>query len=296
MTIILNPEAGPSNSASEIRAKVADALGAAGVSANIIDVERSEHVAQAAREALAVDSNPIVAAGGDGTVSAVAGQLAGTERVMGVLPLGTWNHFAKDLGLPLALDAAARTLAEGHTKRIDVAEVNGRVFVNNSSLGIYPRIVVHRHQQQEQLNRGKWPAFVWATVLAFRRFPFLRLRIGVEGRELDRKTAFLFVGNNEYLMSGFQIGGRSGLNSGKLWLYLTHRTGRFGLIRLALRALFGRLSQAKDFDAFCVDEAVIETRHKRLLVATDGEVTSMEPPLRYCSRPGALHVIVPAIK
>ncbi|PYK11386.1 MAG: sphingosine kinase, partial [Verrucomicrobia bacterium] len=138
------------------------------------------------------------------------------------------NHFAKDVGIPLGIHAAVRTLANGRTEPVDVAEVNGRVFINNSSLGIYPRIVVHRDRQQDQLNRSKWSAFAWATVLAFRRFPFLRLRICVEGQELDRRTAFLFVGNNEYVMSGFGIGGRAHLNSGKLGLYLTHRAGRFG--------------------------------------------------------------------
>src|SRR5439155_1145291 len=111
--------------------------------------------------------------------------------------------------------------------------------------------------------------------------------------QLARKTACLFVGNNEYRMSGFRIGGRPGLNSGTLGLYLTHQTGRFGLVRTAARALFGRLNQAKDFDALSVEEATINWPHKRLLVATDGEVSYMEPPLHYRSRPRALRTIVP---
>jgi diacylglycerol kinase family enzyme len=210
-----------------------------------------------------------------------------------VLPLGTLNHFAKDLGIPLELEEAIRTVVNGHTRAVDVAEVNGRVFLHNSSLGLYPRIVMHREAQEEQLKRGKWPAFAWGAVLAFRRFPFLHLRVCVEDRELDRKTAFVFVGNNEYHMAGFRIGGRTHLDRGKLGLYLTHRTGRFGLFRLALHALVGRLNQANDFDAFYVEEASIESRRKHLLLAIDGEVTRMEPPPHYRSRPGALRVIVP---
>jgi diacylglycerol kinase family enzyme len=294
MIVILNAGAGPpSNGGNEMRAKVAEAFNSVGISADIVEVPGGDRLIATVRKALHKNDQTIIAAGGDGTVSAVAGEIAGTGRTMGVLPLGTLNHFAKDIGIPLAIDAAVRTLANGRTKPVDVAEVNGRVFINNSSLGIYPRIVVHRDRQQHQLNRSRWSAFGWATVLAFRQFPFLRLRICVEGRELHRRTAFLFVGNNEYVMSGFGIGGRSHLNGGKLGLYLTHRTGRFGLLRLALHALFGRLSQAKDFDAFTVDEATIESRHKRLLVATDGEVTQMQPPLHYRCRPGALRVIVP---
>ena len=167
------------------------------------------------------------------------------------------------------------------------------MFINNSTLGIYPHIVIHRESQREQLDRAKWPAFAWATLRAFHRYPFLRLRICVEDRELDRKTTFLFVGNNEYDMAGFRIGARPRLDGGRLGLYTTHRTGRLGLLRLGVRALLGRLDQAKDFDAFSVTEGSIATRHKRLLVATDGEVSSMEPPLQYRSRPGALQVIVP---
>jgi diacylglycerol kinase family enzyme len=294
MIVILNAGAGArSNGGNEMRAQVAEAFHAAGMNADIIEVSHGDRLTATIRKAVHKNDQTIIAAGGDGTVSAVAGEMAGTGKTMGVLPLGTLNHFAKDVGIPLGIHAAVRTLANGRTEPVDVAEVNGRVFINNSSLGIYPRIVVHRDRQQDQLNRSKWSAFAWATVLAFRRFPFLRLRICVEGQELDRRTAFLFVGNNEYVMSGFGIGSRSHLNSGKLGLYLTHRTGRFGLLRLAVHALLGRLSQAKDFDAFTVDGAKVESHHKRLLVATDGEVTQMQPPLQYRSRPGALRVIVP---
>jgi diacylglycerol kinase family enzyme len=295
MIVILNAGAGSQpNSPPALRSKIATAFDAAGVSAEIVYVHGSESLHRAVHKALDTTADTIVAAGGDGTVSAIAGQLAGTSKILGVLPLGTLNHFAKDAGIPLGLEAAVGALANRHIELVDVAEVNGRVFINNSSLGIYPRIVAHRENLQQQLNRGKWAAFGWATLRALRRYPFLRLRVCVGGQELDRKTAFLFVGNNEYDMSGFRIGARSRLNSGRLGLYLTHRTGRFGLVRLALRALFGRLNQAKDFDVYTVEEAMIESRHKRLLVATDGEVGFMQPPLHYRSRPGSLRVIVPA--
>jgi diacylglycerol kinase family enzyme len=213
-----------------------------------------------------------------------------------VLPLGTLNHFAKDLALPLDLPAAVETIVRGQVREVDVAEVNGRVFINNSSLGLYPRIVASREAQQARLARGKWTAFAWATLHAFRRFPFLNLSIDLEGRQLARRTAFLFIGNNEYQFSGFNLGARHRLDGGKLGLYLTHRTGRLGLVRLALHALFGRIDQAQDFDSFLVEEATIETRHPRLLVATDGEVTVLDTPLHYRVRPRALRVLVPHVQ
>ncbi len=295
MIVILNAEAGSaSRSGDEIRTTVGHAFDGAGIEADIVEVHGSDRLVSALQKALQKPTGTVVAAGGDGTVSTVAAQVAGTSKKLGVLPLGTLNHFAKDLGIPLELEAAVRTLATGQPKLVDVAEVNGHVFINNSCLGIYPRIVANREDLQQLGNRGKWPAFVWASVLAFRRFPFLNLRVCLEGRELHRTTAFLFVGNNEYEMAGFGMGARHHLDTGKLGLYTTHRTGRLGLLRLGIRALLERLEQAGDFDAFSVEEVLIESPHKRLLVATDGEVNYMQPPLCYRSRPGALRVIVPA--
>lgn len=246
-----------------------------------------------AAKAAQSDARIVVAAGGDGTVSAVAAALAGTDKILGVLPVGTLNHFAKDLRLPLDLEGAVRTITEGEVAAVDVGEVNGRNFINNSSLGLYPQIVSRREAQQQQLARGKWTALFWATIQAFRRFPFLDLRIAFEGRQISRRTAFLFIGNNEYKIAGFNLGSRSCVDAGRLGLYLTRGTGRFGLFRLAFHALFGRVDQAKDFDVFCVTEARIESRKRRLLVARDGEVERIETPLHYRIRPAALRVLVP---
>ena len=293
MVVILNRAAGTSAKTDEIDARVREAFAAAGAEAQIEHPSETRNLSAIAEAAAAGGDDLVVAGGGDGTISAVASALAGTSKRLGVLPLGTLNHFAKDLAIPLDLAAAVETIVRGRVAEVDVGEVNGRVFINNSSLGLYPQIVAHREQQQEQLSRGKWAAFVWASVGALRRFPFLNLRITLEGKQLVRRTAFLFVGNNEYQIAGFNMGGRTCIDRGNLGLYLTHRTGRLGLFRLGLRALFGRVEQAEDFDAFCVQEATIEARRPRLLVATDGEVTSLSTPLYYRIRPRALRVMVP---
>jgi len=235
----------------------------------------------------------IVAGGGDGTVSTVAGVLVGTRKTLGVLPLGTLNHFAKDLGLPLDLDSAMETILAGHTVRVDVGDVNGRKFVNNSSLGLYPQIVKEREKQQ-RLGWGKWPAFMWAAISVLRRYPLLGVRVKLNSKQIARRTPFVFIGNNEYEMEGFNIGRRARLDKGELSLYITHRTGRVGLLRLALRALLGGLRNERDFTALRTKEVWIETRHRRLRVAFDGETTIMKPPLHYRVLPGALRVIAPA--
>ena len=268
-------------------------LDGAGVAASIELAHGGAEIAAAVERAVAKRPRLIVAGGGDGTVSSVAAALAGTEIALGVLPLGTLNHFAKDLGIPADLADAVAVLAEGRIGRVDVGEVNGRIFVNNSSLGLYPDIVRDRERQQRRLGRGKWPALVWATIGALRRYPFMGVSLVVDGKPVSRRTPFVFVGNNEYVMEGFAIGERSGIEDGRLSLYVAQRPGRLRLLLLALRALFGRLRQARDFDALLATEIEVQSRRRRLRVATDGEVTVMTPPLEYRIRPASLLVMRP---
>lgn len=266
---------------------------AAGAQARVHVVERGADLGEATRSLLREQPQRLVAAGGDGTVSAVASVLAGSGVPLAVLPLGTLNHFARDLGIPDDLDAAVRVALGGTVREIDVGEVNGRIFVNNSSVGLYPAMVRRRERQRRQLGRGKWHAMLWAGYTALRAHPFLDLLLEVRGAEHRRRTPFLFVGNNVYRMQGFDIGVRERLDGGVLSLYLAHRTGRLGLLLLALRALLGRLYDGDDFEAATTGRLRIDARHKRLLVSRDGEVEPIELPLEYRIRPRALRVVVP---
>ena len=248
----------------------------------------------AAQAAMKTGAPTIVAAGGDGTVSAVASQLAGTNTVLGVLPMGTLNHFAKDLNIPLEQDAAIDVLARGRVAPVDVGEVNGRVFINNSSIGIYPDIVLDRERQRRRLGRSKWPALAVASLNVLRRHPSLAIQLEVEGeKQAARRSPFVFIGNNRYEIAGFDIGNRKSLEDGRLSLYMAHHGGRLGLLRLAIQALLGRLHQAEDFETLDVTELAIQTRRRAIRVAADGEVVLMQPPLNYRIRAGALRVIRP---
>ena len=264
-----------------------------GAEADITLAKSGEEMIERAQRAVADGAPTVVAGGGDGTINAVASVLAGTETWLGVLPLGTLNHFAKDLKLPLDLDEAVAYIVGNKARKVDVGEVNGRIFLNNSSLGIYPDIVRDREQQQRHLGRGKWPAFGRALFAALRRFPFLSVRLKINGEEHLRRTPFVFIGNNEYLQ-GLTMGARERLDTGKLCLYVAQKPTRLGLLRYAMHALFGTLQAARDFDVLSASSLEIETRHHHLRVATDGEVTLMKPPLCYRSRASALHVIAPA--
>ena len=226
---------------------------AAGVESEVSLATSGAEVASLAKKAVEEEWTVILAGGGDGTINAVASHLIATDKILGVLPLGTLNHFAKDLKIPLDLEGAAKTAMSGRVTKVDVGEVNGRIFLNNSSLGLYPTIVSEREKQQS-LGSGKWPAFVWAAVAAFRRYPFLHVRLAAGGQEFDLRTPFVFVGNNEYLMQRLVMGGRQHLDQGLLSVYVTNRTGRWGLVRLALRALLGRLHDEKDFLTLLANE------------------------------------------
>ena len=263
-----------------------------GVEANIHLAKQGSEIIELAQLAVKSDCKIIVAGGGDGTVSGVASELFKTDKILGVLPLGTLNNFSKDLGIPQDIKEAVRIIAENQVKKIDVAEVNGRIFINNSSIGFYPRIVRKRQKQQEK-GRSKWNAAFWATLQIFHLSPFLKVKLSLDKKQFLRKTPFVFVGNNEYDMDFFNIGRRNFLNKGKLGVYFLHRSGRTGLFMLAFHLMTGRLRQAKEFEEVMTEEVTIQMRKKRVLVAFDGEVAVLQTPLNYKIHPQSLNVIVP---
>jgi diacylglycerol kinase family enzyme len=292
VAVFWNAAAGRGSRGSQ-REAVAGALRRAGVEAEVWPVVPRKLAVQV-RRAVRRGARVVVAAGGDGTVSAVAAALAGTRTALAVLPTGTRNHFARDLGIPLDVEAAARVVADGVVRSIDVAEVNGRPFVNNSSIGLYPRIVADRDGQRARLGRGRWLAMAIAIARALRNTPTLDVVLEDGGPPVRHQTPFVFVGNNPYSARLLSLAGRESLCEGRLGVYLSRRSGRFSLVRLAFRALVGRLEQARDFEVHRLPELRIRSPRRRLHVAVDGEVVSMRPPLRYAIRPLALRVLVPA--
>jgi diacylglycerol kinase family enzyme len=245
------------------------------------------------RKSVEKGARMIVGGGGDGTLSSIAAVLAGTEIPLGILPLGTLNHFAKDLGIPLDIETAVETLASGRISQVDVGDVNGCLFLNNSGLGLYP-VIVHLRELKQSHGLSKWPAAFWATIKALSRYERLSIRVLVDGKELRRRTPVVFVGNNEYSLEGIQLPVRNRLNDGLLCVYIPHAQGPFHLIWFSLRALFRNPKPDRDFDAFLTSECWIETRHHGLKISLDGEVTVLRPPLHFQTRPLSLRVMVPS--
>jgi diacylglycerol kinase family enzyme len=277
----------------EESARIAAGLKARGVAAAVTQVE-GPRLTEAARDAAAGGADAVVMAGGDGTMSAGAAALAGGSCPMGVLPLGTLNHFARDLGIPQDLDGAVEVVASGVVRRVDVGEANGRVFLNNASIGLYPHAVLVREKQQDERGTGKWLAMSRAALATLRKFPLVQVSLSIPTGKVRVTTPLVFIGNNRYEMSLLALGKREVLDGGELWLYVASHRGRIGFVSLALRAVAGRLDQARDFVGMAVPEVSVEDRRRVIPIAFDGEVCEVESPLRCRSRPAALPVIAPA--
>jgi diacylglycerol kinase family enzyme len=267
-------------------------FGKHGVRIRVERVREPGDIAARARQA-ASRGDVLVAAGGDGTINSVAGVAVESGATLGVLPMGTLNHFAKDLRLPLDRAGAVSAIVDGQVRQIDVAEANGRIFVNNSSVGLYPRMVWERDGERRR-GRKKWTAFALAMLRTWRNYRTIVARLEVDGTEAIVRTPFIFVGNNQYKAEGLQLGGRDTLEGGHLSIFVAPECGRFEILALPLRALANRLHEPGPFAGFRADELSVDVGGHRVSVAFDGEIALMRTPLVYRIRPRALRVIVPA--
>jgi diacylglycerol kinase family enzyme len=292
IAVVLNAASGH-GTAPKAAERLREVFAEAGREADITLATGGSDINAAMRRAVEAGCETLVAGGGDGTINCGASAAIGRGIPLGVLPLGTLNHFAKDLGIPLEVDEAAKVVLQGVVCKVDVGEVNGRIFLNNSSLGVYPAVVRLREKYRATF-RGKWIAALWAGLTVLRRRPFMAVRIIAEGEAIVRRTPFVLVGNNEYRMVGLNPGARESLATGRLALYVLNAEQRPGLLRLGWQVLLKGAERVKEVDLIAVEEATVETRRHRLQVATDGEVFSLQSPLNYRIRPGALRVFVPA--
>ena len=292
IAVVLNAAAGVAKARRGIESELTDLFRAAGRDVEIVTLGPGQNPAEVARH-LSAHAAIVVAAGGDGTVSGVAAGVFGSAAALGVLPLGTLNHFAKDLHIPLDLPTAVEVVAAGQTGRVDVGRVNDRLFLNNSSLGVYPDIVEEREGLRRRGTR-KWPAMAIATLRVLRRYRGMIVTIEVEGRARSWRTPFVVVSNNEYAIDGVRIGARTRLDAGKLLVYMSPRARTRDLPVLVVKAVAGRASRSGAFEIIAATEARIDARGARHLhVAIDGEVVTLRTPLVYQTWPGALRVVLP---
>jgi len=290
--VLLNCNAGAAGSDPKIGEKVADALTKAGFDAEVelIDGGKCEVRCRALVER---GARLIVVGGGDGTVSAAASALVGSETLLGILPVGTLNHFARDLGISTNIEEAIKLIASRPERRVDVAEMNDRLFINNSAIGLYPLMVIDRDLQRVRLGRSKRLAMIVASLRTLARFNHQRLTLTVNDQQARIDTPLLFVGNNEYRTDIGAAGQRESIEDGELSVYVMRKKTRRGLIAASIRSLLNRSRPDDMVRIEGVERLCVSSRKRQLAVSLDGEVVRAEPPLDYKIRKKALRVIAP---
>ena len=291
--VLLNRGGGAIAADPDICSAVAAALAQAGVDAEIELIDGGD--CEVRSRAVAERGDPLlIVGGGDGTISAAASALVGTNTKLGMLPLGTLNHFARDLGLPVELGEAAKLIAKGTERRVDVAEMNGRIFINNSAIGLYPLMVVDRDAQRKRLGRSKRLAMVVASLRTLARFNHYRLTLTInEERKSRVDTPLLFVGNNDYRVDLGAPGERESLDDGELCVLVMRKKTRRGMIAAAIRALLNRAREDDMVRIDGVERLRVASKRSKLAVSLDGEVVRADPPLDYGIRKKALRVVAP---
>jgi YegS/Rv2252/BmrU family lipid kinase len=290
--VLLNCNAGAFAPESKVGDNVADALARAGIDAEIELIESGK--CEARSRAIAERGDPLlIVGGGDGTIAAAASALADTDTSLGILPLGTLNHFARDLGIPNALDEAAKLIAARTEKRVDVAEMNDRVFINNSAIGLYPLMLVDRDLQRRRLGRSKRLAMIVASLRTLARFNHQRLTLTLNDQKAQIDTPLLFVGNNDYRIDLGAPGQRERLDAGELCVLVMRKKTRRGLIAASVRALLNRSRPDDMVRLEGVERLRVSSLRGQLAVSLDGEVARVAPPLDYRIRKKALRVIAP---
>lgn len=292
IAVFINGSSGSGNDAEVIEA-VKAAFAENGVKVTVNAAADGSEVVKLIDAAGKSTAEIIVAGGGDGTISYAAAIAYRTGKTLAVLPFGTLNNFAKDLNISTDIAEAVSVIVKGHISTIDLGEVNGRTFINNSSIGLYPKMV-RRREKRQRLGNGKWTSAIWASLRMFKISPFLKVAISIDNKTFVRKTPFVFVGNNEYDVDLYNIGRRASINDGNLSVYFLHKGGRLGVITLLFKTVFGGLKQWRDFEVVKTQSITIRSRKKQLYTAFDGEVELIETPLQYKVLPNALKVITPA--
>jgi diacylglycerol kinase family enzyme len=293
VSILLNRDGGALSADPKLADRVAEALSSAGVDVEVELLSGGECAVRS--RAIAERGDPLlVVGGGDGTIAAAASAVVGTDTLLGILPLGTLNHFARDLGIPADLDEAAKLIAAAKGRRVDVGEMNDRIFINNSAIGLYPLMVLDRDLQQKRLGRSKRLAMIVASLRTLWRFGRRRLTLTInEGQKALVDTPLLFVGNNEYRIDLGAPGQRESLDDGQLCVYVMRKKTRRGLVAASLRALIGRSRPDDMVRIEGVERLRVASARSQLAVSLDGEVVRAQPPLEYRIRKQALRVIAP---
>ncbi len=293
ISILANTKSGKADK--ELRlAEVIEGFKSRGIDADLRRLKKGEDFAEIARQEVKAGATMIVAAGGDGTMCGVAQALLDSDTPMGVLPMGTFNYFARSLGIPEDVEGALDVIAQGHRRHTNVATLNDRLFLNNANLGIYPEILRTRENTYARWGRSRIAAY-WSVVQTMMRLPKpLQLEITADGQRETLKTPLIFVVSNAFQLQEMGLEGADNIAKGELAVLIAQNAGRLGLLKHGVALLSGRAQRNRDFRFICGKSIVIQSKKKSLLVARDGEREKLASPFKIEMLAGGLQVIAPA--
>ncbi len=290
--VVMNAGSGKGEDAERVR----EAFKTLDVPVTLMLVTDGSRITATAKKAIDEGYPTIVAAGGDGTICAVAAALRDSGRTMGILPLGTFNYFARSLDLPEELEAAVGVVCAAHTAQVRVATINDRVFLNNASLGIYPAILETREDIYERWGRSRTAAY-WSVLKTLARMGRpMKLRISADGQERMVRTPLAFVVNNAYQLEQIGLEGADRIAAGELVVFIAHNSTRLGMVRHALALAVGQAAESRNFEMMSgrsVGIEIVTRRRKPHQVARDGERERIASPYKLEVLQDGLTVTVP---
>jgi diacylglycerol kinase family enzyme len=296
--IVLNAASGHKNTDEE-REVLADVFNSAGRAYEFLQFDNPASIASVSAKAVALakeKAGVVVAAGGDGTINAVAAAVLRSGCPFGVLPQGTFNYFGRANAIPQDARAAATALLGASISPVTVGEVNGRVFLVNASLGLYPQLLEERESWKQQFGRSRLVAFASGLATILQARGQLKLEIELAGKTTALRTPTLFIGNNHLQLAQVGMNEADAVNRGQLAGIALRPMGTLALLGLLARGVIGRLGDADNIDSFSFRKLKVAMRGKRRVkVATDGEITWMSPPLVFQVADTPLLLMVPAL-
>lgn len=237
----------------------------------------------------------VVAAGGDGTLNAVAKKLMHTDIPMGIIPLGTFNYVARVLGIPIDIFQAAEVIATGAYRHVHVATINDHIYLNNASLGLYPLFIKKRELYNQRFGRFPLHAYTSGLDVLLREHKSLKLSVNVDGQKYPVATPLIFFGNNQLQLCDMKLRIAECAANGKLAGVVVAKSDRLSLMKMLWKLIQGKIDQASDVYSFCAEQIQVDCKKNKLTVAVDGELIELQPPLKFAVKKSALKVMVPYV-
>jgi len=288
--VVLNAQAGTvlDTGAETIRTQVEAALRTPGREVEVSVLE-GEAMVRAIRTAGKRGYDTVVVGAGDGTVSYASSVLCGTDITLGILPLGTMNLLAYDIGIPRDLPGALEALQAAEPMAIDLATLNGRAFHGVSGLGFFTQMALAR--EAVRTSRGRITGWFLALGKAVMRSGRHSLEIEIDGERAPIDAYAALITNNAFDSPGWH---RSRLDTGELEILIAEERGALAKMKAGADVLIESWRDNPGIHAFKAKAVTIHAPYRRRSwVATDGEITRETLPLHYRIAPRALKLLMP---